>query len=132
MMCVSGSAMSGMIVFRVLEEISSGPELAFGFRVLFMFMRSAVVIWEKLNSGKDFLGRYVEWEWFVSILCASLGPISLKYLLNSFAMMLWFPSSEPSMSKVSLRSSLLFFLFAVSNMISQVCLESVVLVSFVW
>ena len=121
--------MSGMIVLRVLVEISSGPELAFGFRVLFMFSRSVVVIWVKLNSGKVLFGRYVEWEWLETILFASLGPISLKYLLNSFAMLLWFPSSDPLISKVSLRSSLLFFLFAVSKMISQVCLESVVWVT---
>ena len=75
-MCVSGFAMSGMITLRVLVEISSGPELAFGFRVLFMFRRSAVVIWEKLNSGKDLFGEYVEREWLVTILFASFGPIS--------------------------------------------------------
>ena len=74
--------MSGMIVLRVLVEISSGPELACGFRVLFMISRSVVVIWEKLNSGMVLFGRYVEWEWLVTILFASLRPISLKYLLN--------------------------------------------------
>ena len=50
----------GYDCLSVLVKSTSGPEPAFGFRVLFMFSRSVVVIWVKLNSGKVSFVRYVD------------------------------------------------------------------------